>query len=238
MDTAFLIVAAFFSSTLTAVLGAGGGMLLISVMAISMPPAAIVPVHGVAQLASNVSRGLFALKDISWQIFRPFLIGCLLGSVVGSNLLIRFPSHFLPIPLGIFILLLTWLPQIKQKFWLPGRFFSLGLVQAILTLFVGATGPLNMPFLLREGLSKDQLVVTGSAMMTLVHLIKILTFGFLGFTFSAYLPLMIGMVVAVVAGSFAGTKLRVYVPEMLFKKIFKLLITFLALRMIIKALFY
>lgn len=211
-------------------------MLLISVMAISMPPAAIVPVHGVAQLASNASRGIFALKDISWQIFWPFLLGCLLGSVVGSNLLIRFPSHFLPIPLGIFILVMTWMPQLKKRFWLPGRFFSLGLTQAILTLFVGATGPLNMPFLLREGLSKDQIVVTGSALMTIVHLAKILTFGFLGFAFSNYLPLMAGMVVAVVIGSFVGTKLRAHVPELLFKNIFKFLITFLAIRMIVRAL--
>lgn len=236
MDSIFLISAAFFSSTLTAVLGVGGGMLLISFMAVSMPPAAIVPVHGVAQLASNASRGIFALKDISWQIFWPFLLGCLIGSVAGSNLLISFPSHFLPIPLGLFVLIMTWMPQLKQRFWLPGRFFSLGLTQAVLTLFVGATGPLNMPFLLREGLSKDQIVVTGSALMTIVHLAKILTFGFLGFAFSDYLPLMVGMVVAVIAGSFVGTKLRARVPEQLFKNIFKILITVLALRMIIRAL--
>lgn len=236
MTTALLITAAFFSSTLTAVLGVGGGMLLISVMAVAMPPAAIVPVHGVAQLASNASRGIFALKDVNWQIVRPFLVGCLLGSLLGSNLLIRFPSQFLPIPLGIFILIMTWLPQWKKNFRLPGRFFGLGFVQAVLTLFVGATGPLNMPILLREGLSKDQIVVTASALMTIVHLAKIITFGFIGFAFACYLPLMTGMVIAVIAGSFCGTKLRAKVPEQLFKNIFKLLITVLALRMIIRAL--
>jgi len=236
MTTTFLIAAAFFSSTLTAVIGVGGGMLLISVMAIALPPAAIVPVHGVAQLASNASRGLFALKDISWQIVWPFLSGCILGSLLGSNLLIRFPSEFLPIPLGIFILIMTWFPQWKKRFRLPGRFFSLGLVQAVLTLFVGATGPLNMPILLREGLLKDQLVVTASALMTIVHLAKILTFGLLGFAFGRYLPLLIGMVSAVIAGSFVGTRLRAKVPEQALKNIFKILITVLALRMIFRAL--
>ncbi|WP_303721947.1 sulfite exporter TauE/SafE family protein [Malonomonas rubra] len=236
MTNTFLIIAAFLSSTLTAVIGVGGGMLLISVMAVSMPPVAIVPVHGVAQLASNASRGIFALKEISWQIVWPFLCGCLLGSLFGSNLLIRFPSEFLPIPLGIFILIMTWLPQWEKNFRLPGRFFGLGFVQAVLTLFVGATGPLNMPILLREGLSKDQIVVTASALMTLVHLAKIITFGFIGFAFASYLQLMVGMVIAVIAGSFVGTKLRSKIPEQLFKNIFKLLITVLALRMIIRAL--
>ena len=236
MTTAFLITAAFFSSTLTAVLGVGGGMMLISIMATTLPPAAIVPIHGVAQLASNASRSLFALKEISWQIVWPFLCGSAIGSFVGSNLLIRFPSEFLPIPLGIFILVMTWFPQWKKKVLVPGRFFSLGLIQAILTLFVGATGPLNMPFLLREGLAKDQLVVTGSALMTIVHLIKIITFGFIGFAFSSYLPLIIGMVIAVIAGSYAGTRLRTKVPEQAFKTLFKWLLTLLALRMIVRAL--
>jgi len=72
--------------------------------------------------------------------------------------------------------------------------------------------------------------------MTIVHLVKILTFGILGFAFSNYLPLMTGMVIAVIAGSFVGTKLRARVPEQLFKNIFKWLITILALRMIFRAL--
>ena len=131
---------------------------------------------------------------------------------------------------------MTWLPQWKKRFRLPGRFFGLGFVQAVLTLFVGATGPLNMPILLREGLSKDQIVVTASALMTIVHLAKILTFGVLGFAFGSYLTLMMGMVGAVIAGSYVGTKLRARVSEELFKNVFKILITALALRMIIKAL--
>jgi len=211
-------------------------MLLISIMAISMPPAAIVPVHGVTQLASNASRSLFALKDIRWQLFWPFLIGCILGAFAGSNLLICFPTDFLPVPLGLFILLMTWLPQLKQKLWFPGKFFTLGIVQTLLTLFVGATGPLNMPFLLREGLSRDQVVVTGSALMTVVHLIKILTFGLIGFAFAPYLFLIAGMIIAVITGSYVGTKLRAHVPEKVFEKIFKALISLLAALMIIRAL--
>ena len=238
MTTLLLIIAAFLSSLLSAVLGVGGGMLLISIMAVALPPAAIVPVHGVAQLASNVSRSLFALPDIDWRIVRPFLAGCLLGALCGSRLLIRFPVDFLPVPLALFILIMTWMPQLRQNFRLPGRFFSLGLVQAVLTLFVGATGPLNMPLLLREGLSRDQIVVTGSFLMTIVHLVKILTFGLLGFAFGPYLLLMAGMIAAVTAGSYVGTILRSRLSEPLFRHIFKLLITVLAVRMLIRAFFF
>jgi len=236
MDSFFLVVAAFLSSSLTAVLGLGGGMLLISVMSVFLPPVAIVPVHGVVQFASNASRGAFSAKDIRRDILWPFLIGCLIGTLAGSRVVLKVPNEFLPMPLGIFILTMTWLPQIKKKLWFPGRFLSLGFVQAFLTLFVGASGPLNMPFLIRAGLSRDQLVVTGAAFMTIVHLVKIITFGLLGFAFGPYLFLMLLMILAVISGSYAGTRLRHKVSEQLFLMAFKLLITLLAMRMIIKTL--
>ena len=236
MTEALLITAAFFSSSLTAVLGLGGGMLLISVMSVFLPPAAVVPVHGVIQFASNASRGAFAPRDIRRDILWPFLVGCLLGTLAGSQVVMKVPTELLPLPLGVFILLMTWLPQIKKKLWFPGRFLSLGFVQAFLTLFVGATGPLNLPFLMRAGLTRDQLVVTAAAFMTIVHLVKIITFGLLGFAFGPYLLLMVLMTIAVVGGSYAGTKLRHKVPEQLFRTVFKGLITLLALRMILKSL--
>lgn len=235
MDQFLLIMAAFLSSSLTAVLGLGGGMLLISIMSVFLPPAAVVPVHGVVQFASNASRGAFSPNDIRREILWPFLIGCLIGTAAGSQVVLKLPTELLPVPLGVFILVMTWLPQIKRKLWFPGRFLSLGIVQAFLTLFVGATGPLNMPFLVRAGLSRDQLVATGAAFMTIVHLVKIVTFGLLGFAFGSYLLLMLLMVLAVISGSFAGTKLRHKIPEQLFLVVFKVLITLLALRMIVRA---
>jgi uncharacterized membrane protein YfcA len=233
MDNSLLVIAAFLSSSLTAVLGLGGGMLLISIMSVFLPPAAIVPVHGVVQFASNASRGAFSLKEIRRDILWPFLIGCLIGTTAGSQVVLNVPTDYLTIPLGLFILLITWLPQIKKKLWFPGKFFSLGLVQAFLTLFIGATGPLNMPFLMRAGLTRDQLVVTAAAFMTIVHMIKIITFGLLGFAFGPHLFLIILMLIAVISGSFTGTKLRHKVPEELFRKGFKLLLTLLAIRMIL-----
>ena len=208
MDNLLLVIAAFLSSSLTAVLGLGGGMLLISVMSVFLPAASIVPVHGVVQFASNASRGAFSPRDIRRDILWPFLIGCLIGTLAGSRVVLKVPADLLPLPLGIFILTMTWLPQIKKNLWFPGRFLSLGFVQAFLTLFVGATGPLNMPFLIRAGLNRDQLVVTGAALMTIVHLVKIITFGLLGFAFAPYLSLILLMILAVISGSYAGTRFR------------------------------
>ena len=56
-----LILIAFGTSTLTAITGIGGGMMLIAIMPGFLPAAAIVPVHGMVQLFSNSSRAFFVL---------------------------------------------------------------------------------------------------------------------------------------------------------------------------------
>lgn len=52
----FLLASSTITSMITASLGAGGGVLLLVLMASWMPPAAIIPVHGMIQLGSNVGR--------------------------------------------------------------------------------------------------------------------------------------------------------------------------------------
>jgi uncharacterized membrane protein YfcA len=188
------------------------------------------------QLASNASRSLFGLRDVDWKIVAQFIVGALVGSALGSRFVLAISGELLFVLLGSFVLLMIWAPALKDRLNLPGRFFSLGIFQGILTLFVGATGPLNSPFLLREGLSRDRLVVTHGALMTALHLIKVLTFGLLGFVFSPYAPLIIGMIVSVSLGSYVGTRIRSKVSEETFLKLFKAAVTLLALRMILKGL--
>lgn len=234
MDHILLIAVSFLTSAFNAAVGVGGGLFLIAVMASFLPPAAIVPVHGVVQLASNASRNLFGIRSTDWTVLPPFLIGVALGSVLGTRVVQSFPVAFLPLALGIFILLMTWGPSFLNDRLLRGNFVFLGFLQGFFTLIVGASGPLNLPFLVRRGLGRDAVIVTHSLLMTITHIIKITVFGLLGFSFAPYLLLICGMVVAVSAGSFAGTKFRKRIPELVSEKIFRFLITLLALGMILK----
>ncbi|MGL4187202.1 MAG: hypothetical protein ACRCR4_15610, partial [Thiotrichaceae bacterium] len=62
-----LAAIAFATSTLTAIMGLGGGMILIALMPGLIAPAAIVPVHAATQLVSNSSRTLFGWHAIRWE---------------------------------------------------------------------------------------------------------------------------------------------------------------------------
>jgi uncharacterized membrane protein YfcA len=236
METLFLIGISFLTSTVTAIIGMGRGMLLIAVMPGLIPAVAVIPVHGAVQVASNSSRVLFGLQHIEWRIFWPFLAGAIIGALIGSQAVARISFDYLPLYLGVFILLVTWVPVPTRSFQLRGQYAVLGALQTGLSLFVGVSGPLTNAFLVRERLPKDRLVVTHAIVMTVTHLLKILVFGFVGFSFTPYLPLIGGMLIAVTLGSWIGTKLRSRLSESLFRKIFKALITLLSLRMIVLAL--
>jgi uncharacterized protein len=232
-----LIGVAFFAAMLTSIVGLGGGVLLIAFMPGILPPAAVVPIHGIVQLASNFSRTFFGRTHLESRLLWPFIVGAGGGAAVGSVLVKAFPPDYFPLLLGVFILLSTWAPRPRLKWRLPSTFVSLGFFQTFLSLFVGAAGPLNMPFLLRQNLGRDRTVVTHGAQMVCLHGFKISTFALLGFNFAPYLSLTVGMIAAVILGSYLGTRWRGRLPEAVFGRLMHLLVTALALRMIWRVVF-
>ena len=233
MTEVILTGAAFLTSAVAAIAGLGGGVILIALMPDFLPPQAVIPVHGIVQITSNVSRTLLGLRHIEWRLVRDYAAGAVVGALLGSRLVPLFAWDHLPLVLGAFILLFTWMPKPPGGRRLAGRFVGLGAVQTALSLFIGVGGPLNMPFLLRESLGRDRTVITHAVQMTSMHLLKVATFGLLGFAFAPYLQLMLGMVVGASLGSWAGTKVRGRVPETWFRHGVRVLITLLALRMLI-----
>ena len=72
--------------------------------------------------------------------------------------------------------------------------------------------------------------------MVIQHGLKVAAFVLLGFDFTPYVPLALGMVASVTLGSYLGTRWRGRLPEALFARLLRLLVTALALRMIVQAL--
>ena len=68
--------------------------------------------------------------------------------------------------------------------------------------------------------------------MTLIHGLKIPVFGFLGFTLAGYIPLIAVMIATAFLGSYLGRMLLTIMPEKLFRIIFRITLTGLALRLL------
>ena len=86
IDISLLTFAAFATSALTAVAGAGGGTILIALMLLFMPPAAAIPAHGVVQLASNTWRVWLFRKHMAWPLIIRFSLLLPLGVWLGLEM--------------------------------------------------------------------------------------------------------------------------------------------------------
>lgn len=228
-----LVTAAFLTATLSGVLGMGGGILLLTVMAAYFPPAVLIPFHGAVQLASNTVRATLAWRDIAWRILLPMVAGSLVGALAGSRIVLSLPEAGYQAVMGLFILGITWMPPLTFVPRVRGKFFWLGGISTGLSLVVGATGPLLAPFFLREGLSKGSIVATKAGGQAATHFLKVIVFSFMGFELFQYWPLFIAMVIAVSLGTALGKALLGRLSERLFVVLFKVLITILAGRMVV-----
>lgn len=193
-----LIAASMGTSFVTAAFGIGGGIMLVAIMAVMLPPAALIPVHGVVQLGSNFGRALIMLKHVERSTIPPFLVGSALGAGLGGVVFIQFPPWVVQFGLAGFI---TWsalgrLPAIGR-----GHVFAAGAVSSFLTMFFGATGSFVAATVKGMKLPPLEHLATHSTLMTLQHLLKSLAFGFLGFAFAPWLP----FIVAMIASGFLGT---------------------------------
>ena len=226
----FLVPICFITSLFTAVAGLGGGMLLIATMPFFLPFQAVVPIHGVIQLASNLSRAAFSPKAIEWSFLKLYFVGCLIGTVLGANFIGLISKDIFLFLLGSSVLIITWLPIKQLTTHIPGGYLVIGFIQSVLSLFIGIAGPLYASILHKEDLSHDHFVVTSAAATTLVHGLKVLTFSLIGFHFPEYALLLICCVLAATYGSYVGKKARTLVSAELARKVVKILLTALALR--------
>ena len=74
-----------------------------------------------------------------------------------------------------------------------------------------------------------------ATLMAVSHVAKLIAFGFVGMAVGAYLPLIVLMICGTVAGNWIGQRTLNRMPEKLFRKIFQVLLTLLALRLLIGA---
>lgn len=118
-----------------------------------------------------------------------------------------------------------------------GEFFTIGLLQTGLSMLIGTTGPLGQSALVNKGVSRDSNVSTTALFMTLTHALKLVFFGWIGFSFAEYGLLMLSMSTAAVVGSWLGTQLRHLIPDANFQTGVKWLLTFLAARMVFQVFF-
>lgn len=230
-----LPVASFVTAFLGVSTGAAGGLLLLAIMATVLPPAVLIPMHTVVQLGSNVSRTFIMWRYVMAGTLLPFIAGAIVGAVAGAKIFIALPITLLQGILGIFILLVTWMPRLGRFGSDWTRFVALGFGTTFLGVFVSATGTLLAPLVSASAPNRHSQVATFGALMTITHVAKLAAFGFLGFAAGRFVPLMAAMVVTGAAGNWIGEHALDRLGEHGFKIVFRSILTVLGLHLVWQA---
>ncbi len=230
-----LLLLSCLTSLITASLGAGGGLLLLATLSITLPPLAIIPIHGAIQLGSNLSRASMAVRHIHWPTIGYFAPGLLLGVLAGSFILVQLPPSVFQCIIGVFVLYLCWGPALPSRALKPKGIAALGAGTTFLSLFVGATGPLVSAFFKRLYTQRFVTVATVAAALSIQHMAKIVVFGVAGFEYTQWLALIAGMIIMGAVGTKLGLILLGKLSDHHFSRYLNILLTLMALRLIWQA---
>ncbi|WP_227814075.1 sulfite exporter TauE/SafE family protein [Nitrogeniibacter aestuarii] len=234
----YLLLVGFagFTSLLTASLGAGGGVMLLAVMAQVLPPAVIIPLHGVVQLGSNGGRALMAWRHIDWKTMAAFIPGAVAGAVLGALVLVRLPPAVLYLCIAGFILYLCWGPRLPRLVLGPAGVAIAGGLTTFATLFAGATGPLVAAFIKQIHADRFRTVATFAMAMCMQNVLKISVFSHAGFDLMPWAGLWVAMIASGALGTWVGLHVLKRMKDHHFGLLFNLILSALAARLIWQAL--
>ena len=225
----FLIFVSMVTSFITAAFGIGGGAVLIGLLALKLPPFALLPIHGIVQIGSNFGRTVIFIKEIKKDVLIPFTLGTILGSSLGGTFFIQIDPWLLQLIVAMFILWSVFgkIPAIGASHITFGGMFS-----GFLTMFFGASGTLVAGMVKTMKLEPVNHLATHSALMTIQHLIKVVIFGFVGFAYGEYFFLITGMIISGFIGTLVGKKVLIKFGKKYFQVVLNTILTLIALNLI------
>ncbi|MFF7707688.1 TSUP family transporter [Pseudomonas sp. NPDC007930] len=197
--------------------GFGFAMILALGLLTRLPPALVIPVTLMLDLACSVGLWPGAWRRFDRALARPLLLGMLLALPLGSGLLAWLPGRWLAPLIALFCLagglLVLWRPAaVPARPPRPGAAWLAGLGSGLATSLASAGGPPLMLYLLRSGLAPAPMRATAIVFFfasSACALLMLLAFGVLG---QAHLALAASLLLPALAGSLAGQWLHRHWP--------------------------
>jgi uncharacterized protein len=238
LEVLLVAVAAVLTSTLTAVVGFGGGIVLLAVLLIFVEPTIAIPLQAAIQLVSNGTRAIIRREDVEWHITWPASALLLPAGALAIPLVVRTPTATLQALIAAAVLAATWVPE-RTSVEVPALstrgWFAMSAVIGALNVIVGATGPLQAPFLRAATSTRLAFVGTFATVQVAGHLCKIVLFGIAGFAIGDYLGAAMAGILGVIAGTNLGSRLLDRMPEAVFRRLYLVAITLVCVYLLAEA---
>ncbi len=226
-DMVVLALVAFGASTLAAVAGFGGSVILLPFLVSAVGLREAIPVLTVAQLIGNASRVWFNRHELSYPVIGWFSLGGIPTAALGGYLFASAPLPALTRLLGGFLLLMVvWrltkrtVPRISTR-----SFTLLGGVSSLISALVGSVGPLMAPFFLAHGLMRGAYIGTEAACTVVMHVTKLIAYHRFSLLSGDNTLFGLALGSVMIFGSFAGKRILDRVSERLFVRLIEVTLT-------------
>ena len=226
----WLALASCVSWFLSTLAGGGSPLILIPTLGLFLSPAAIPPVVTIGMLFGNAQRVYLYWREIDWQVTKWYLPGSIVGACLGAFTLTKIQLDWLPILLGVFLLLSAvsyGFSGKKSTFAVRTWYFlPASVIYAFLSGLVGSTGPILNPLYLNYGLVKEPMIATKSANVVVVHIAKLIAYTVFGALSLSYLKYGLLIGIAAFPGNWLGQIVLTQLSEAQFRQIVILFVAF------------
>ena len=160
----------------------------------------------------NFNLPLMTRRHIDFGWVKSSLIGSIVAAFVASLIVIQLPLVMIQFSVGGLILWIIWGPKPKQSVMSPVKIMVSGGMTTLISMFVGASGPLVGGLFYRSGGKK----LTMASALSCQHFLKVVVFIFVGFAFSDWLPPVLAMIASGMLGIWIGFHVLHKIPSDLF----------------------
>jgi len=217
---ALLAISALVTSFISGILGMAGGMILMGILLAVMPVPVAMMMHGITQLASNGWRALMWRREVDWRIFRGYLYGTIVTTIIFALVKIVVGKPVALIAMGLTPFIALALPEkLHLNVERRGHATACGIICSTLSLTSGVSGPILDLFFVRSGMGRHAVIATKAMTQSLSHIMKIAYFGAFVTAEGGHVHPALGAMMVLLA--FTGTSLSKHVIARMNDKSFR-----------------
>ncbi|MCP4444422.1 MAG: TSUP family transporter [Myxococcales bacterium] len=195
---------------ITTLSGFGGGLLLISALALLWDPLTALTLSSLALVFGNAQRLWLFRKDWDGEIAIPVVMGAIPGALAGALVASRAPSWILQVAIALMTALAILRFALPSRFCIPKRFLGLGAAGVgLLSATTGGGGFLLGPLLLSAGMTGGRYIAVGASAGTAIHTFRILGYSTTGIIDFSLLYSVALIAAAILLGNILGRNIRV-----------------------------
>jgi len=210
MEISLLLISlGVLAGLITTVSGLGGGMLLVSALALIWDPLSALTVTSLALLIGNGQRLYMYRRDVRYDFAWRLILGAMPGSIAGALVASSLPNIVLQVAIVAItgLALLQVFAAVSWKFPVSGLTPAAGGVGALAAMS-GGGGFLLGPLMLSAGISGNRYVATAAATAVFIHIGRLIGYSANGMMSTEVCVTAAWLAVTIVIGNLIGRALR------------------------------